>query len=377
MSELPSALGIEAVEWSAQAGGSVTVSVIGRWRRRRPSWGGQPQLVIEAAGTRHRFPAMPEPPSLVGAAPGTWRLSFSVPAALAPHLGDRVWLQFGAVVVPLPTGSRPPSPPEPPPLPEARDRTADLQAQVERLERSRRIAEQRAHAEHALRIDLEEDLARLGAHEHTARQLTEAEERIRQLEDEVGLLRRRLTRRAVDSERAAATRAELAAARRRVPAPRVALTAPATLPHRLLDAERRMVEQRRADPRQALLGPLQRLRAHLRALRREAERETARRADAERRVSQAYDAIAVLREQLGGAFAPEPAPAAAEPDPEPVPDPSPPLEAERFELALERLRQATPPREPQTPVAPPEPEAEPRTWFGRLVRRLLGGAQSG
>ncbi len=403
MSELPSALGIEAVEWLPQAGGSLTVSVIGRWRRRRPSWGGQPQLVIEAEGTRHRFPAMPEPPSLIGAAPGTWRLSFAIPASLAPHLGGRVWLQFGAVVVPLPAAAGRPGGPEggresqsPTKAPER-----DLQAEVQRLERVRRIAEQRAHAERALRIDLEEELARVGSAAQAARQLTEAEERIAQLEDEVGFLRRRLARRTVDHQRAAATRAELAAARRRVPVAPVAPRAPAALRHDLLDAERRIIEQRRSDPRKALLAPLQRLRTHVQTLRGQVEREGARRADAERRVTQAYDAIAELREQLGHTLAPAIDPATPERGPELDPGLDRPLDAERFEVALARLRQATPPieaetaetaPEPKAQAAPepdaeaapepdaeaaPEPDAEPRTWLGRLLRRLLGGAQSG
>ena len=99
---MPSALGIEAVEWFARGEESLTVRVTGRWRRRRPALSGQPLLVIEADGQRHRFPAMPEPPGLTGAAPGTWQLSFTVPAALAPRRLERAWLQMGAVVVPLP-----------------------------------------------------------------------------------------------------------------------------------------------------------------------------------------------------------------------------------------------------------------------------------
>src|SRR5437763_12014224 len=99
---VPSALGIEAVEWLPGGGHNFTVRVRGRWRRGRPSWSGQALLVIEAHGGRHRFPAMPEPPSLHGAAPGTWQMSFSVPAALSPQHGARAWLQLGsAVVVPL------------------------------------------------------------------------------------------------------------------------------------------------------------------------------------------------------------------------------------------------------------------------------------
>ena len=99
---MPSALGIEAVQWFARDEESLTVRVTGRWRRRRPGPSGQALLVIEAEGQRHRFPAMPEPPGLTGAAPGTWQLSFTVPAALGPPAAERAWLQMGALVVPLP-----------------------------------------------------------------------------------------------------------------------------------------------------------------------------------------------------------------------------------------------------------------------------------
>src|SRR5437764_2671966 len=104
MSDLPSSFGIEAVELVAEAGRSVTLRVSGRWRRRRPEVRGQAMLVVEAQSGRQRFPAMPEPPSLSGAAPGTWRMSFSVPAALARSLPGRTFLQLGGVLVPIPIG---------------------------------------------------------------------------------------------------------------------------------------------------------------------------------------------------------------------------------------------------------------------------------
>ena len=99
MSDLPSALGIEAVELVAEGRRSVTVRVSGRWRRRRPEMRGQAMLVVETETGRQRFPAMPEPPSLIGAAPGTWRMSFTVPAELAPQLPGGTFLQLGAVMV--------------------------------------------------------------------------------------------------------------------------------------------------------------------------------------------------------------------------------------------------------------------------------------
>jgi len=97
-----SGLGIETVEWFAEGGENLTVRVTGRWRRGRPTWTGSALLVIEAHGRRHRFPAIPEPPSLSGPAPGTWRMSFSVPASLAPYLRGSAWLKLGVVVMPLP-----------------------------------------------------------------------------------------------------------------------------------------------------------------------------------------------------------------------------------------------------------------------------------
>ncbi len=269
MSELSgtSAVAIESVEWSAESGGNLTVRITGRWRRRRPVSTGQPTLVIESEGRRHRYPAMPEPPSVGGTGPGVWRLSFTIPGWMAPELG-RTWLQFGTVIVPLPvavpapgegsldpgplpnapppSGPEPPEPPasaseRPPPPPtfepkseaeaesepepdepdgppdfepargvveltqrvdaledELRDARAvrdELAASLEERERKRRIAEQRAHAEQALRRDLARQLSSSAREAERARQamgeLAAAEERIRSLEEELGQARRR------------------------------------------------------------------------------------------------------------------------------------------------------------------------------------------
>jgi len=238
-------LGIEAVEWFAEGGENLTVRVTGRWRRRRPAWSGQPVLVIESSGRRHRFPAMPEPPSLTGAGPGTWRLSFAVPAVLAPELSGRAWLQFGAVVVQLPAAVEPygaggegeaeqvdpatsQSSGGPMLSPEleieglrrrareaeeaaaqltervrvveselgaARLRAERLSASLTERDTARRTAEQRAHAEQALRRDLSRQLAARAAESERAREalgdLAAAEERIRELESELGDVRRR------------------------------------------------------------------------------------------------------------------------------------------------------------------------------------------
>jgi hypothetical protein len=104
---LPSGLGIDSVEWFAEGEHSVTVRVAGRWRRRRPTWIGRPLLVIEEGGRRHRFPAMPEPPGVTGTAPGTWRMTFSVPADLEPHLRGSAWLKLGVSLMPLPVDAPP------------------------------------------------------------------------------------------------------------------------------------------------------------------------------------------------------------------------------------------------------------------------------
>jgi hypothetical protein len=262
---VPSALGIEAVEWIAEGGENLTVRVTGRWRRRRPAWSGQPMLVIEAPGRRYRFPAMPEPPSLTGTSPGMWRISFSVPAALAPELGVRAWLQFGSVAVPLPAAVEFPGPetaeeeapaaepgageyaePSLPPgghprpsselesesarrradeaeaalseltklvqhlegeLAAARSRADELVASLAAQQTNRRAAEQREHAERALRLDLARQLASRAKDTDRARealgQLASAEERVRELEYEL----REVRRLADEAEQAAATAA--------------------------------------------------------------------------------------------------------------------------------------------------------------------------
>ncbi|HEY2770349.1 MAG TPA: hypothetical protein VGI87_07275 [Solirubrobacteraceae bacterium] len=244
---MPSALGIETVQWLAEGGENLTVRISGRWRRGRPTWSGQPLLVVEAQGQRHRFPAMPEPPSLTGAAPGTWQMTFSVPASLSPAQGAHAWLQLGgAVVVPLPmpatgaegdpTAERAAADPvaNPQLLAERRLRSAELAAEtarqradraevaardlareVERLERELegvrreperlgelliereqqlRAVRQRAHAEHAIRLELQAELgARVASEGQTGGEDREGSVhawRVRELEEEVETLRR-------------------------------------------------------------------------------------------------------------------------------------------------------------------------------------------
>ena len=198
---------------------------------------GQPLLVIEAEGQRHRFPATPEPPSVGGAPPGGWQMTFSVPAWLAPHLGGRAWLQLGVAVVPLPRALGPGQrSADEDTLVERRARTAELAERrartrvteaeavvaeltirVEQLEglleqargepqrlrrmiaerdQQRRAAEQRAHAEHAMRVELEEALeaADRGGNDQlrlAAGELAAAENRVRELELELEAASRR------------------------------------------------------------------------------------------------------------------------------------------------------------------------------------------
>jgi hypothetical protein len=249
--DLHGAIAIEAVDWAPGGDEKLTISVRGRWRRRRPVLSGQPVLVVEADGQRHRFPATPEPPSVGGAPPGGWQMSFSVPAWLGPHLGGRAWLQLGVAVVPLPRALGPGQrSADEDTLVERRARTAELAEQrartrvseaeavvaeltirVEQLERSleqargepqrlrkmiaerdqqRRAAEQRAHAEHAMRVELEEALESgdHGDDEHlrlSAGELAAAENRVRELELELEVA----SRRADEAERlAVAARSE-------------------------------------------------------------------------------------------------------------------------------------------------------------------------
>jgi hypothetical protein len=236
---LPSALGIEAVEWFAQEGGgeALTVRITGRWRRRRTASTAQPTLVVEVHGYRHRYPAMPEPPSLTGTAPGTWRMTFAVPAWIAPYLATRASLQLGGVVVPLPAQvERVPVADEPEGAGvagdearelellvqaarrrarEAEDRAADLDRRIRELEgeleqageepvrlraelaereRALRSAEQRAYAEQRLREETQDELAvrirELGDAEGPPTELAAAHARVRELEAELTAARR-------------------------------------------------------------------------------------------------------------------------------------------------------------------------------------------
>ncbi len=219
MAEPPGAqppLGIDAVEWLALSGNVLTVAVKGHWQR-RASWRGRPILVVDVDGQHHRFRAIPEPPSVTGAAPGTWRMTFSLPADLASYLRGHAWLQLGTVVVPLPGVADPgvapeaggvvsrereaaeiqaPAEPERRAGAEGRPRSgqqraesvlaaaAELSERIHQLERERRAAEHRANAEHSRRLELEEQQAAMHP------KLTEAQSRVRELERELAEARR-------------------------------------------------------------------------------------------------------------------------------------------------------------------------------------------
>src|SRR5579884_1784343 len=344
---VPSALGVERIEWFAESGDRLTVLLTGRWRRRRPPAGGQPLLVVEAQGVRHRFPAMPEPPSLSGAAPGTWRMSFSIPASLAPYLAQRIYLQLGAMVVPLPPA---------------------VEAAV-----GVRAAEQRAHAERGLRLELEEQLAAISSRRELSRDalgaLAATEERVRELEEQLVATRRR----ADEAEHfAAAARAERDRAVREAIRPKlreelwlakqlppvgarsVRVLPGVELAAAMLGAEQAIVEQQDAGTRR-LETTLAALRGELDGMRSFAARS-----------ARAYEAVAHLREQIaairsGGGPAKDQGETLAEPAsvaPAPV---EPAIDGARLDAARDRLRIAGTDR----------PPAAGKPWLWPVFRSLV------
>jgi hypothetical protein len=153
------ALGIESVEWFATGGERLVVRITGRWLRRPAAPRGKAMLVVAADTQRHRFPAMPEPPSIGGTPPGAWRVSFSLPAWLAPYLSRRLSLQIGGVIVPLP-GARSVDP--------------------EGADGEQTVLDAPQYAEHGFAPDLEPQ----------SDELADTESRVRELEQEVAALRR-------------------------------------------------------------------------------------------------------------------------------------------------------------------------------------------
>ena len=462
MTDLPSSLGIEAVELVSE-GARVTVRVTGRWRRRWPELRGQAMLVFDGPAGRQRFLATPEPPSLTGAAPGTWRMSFSVPAELAPSLPGRTALQLGGVMVPLPIGDvvSADESSEGADLDllearrarsselaaeSARRRAAELAAQVEGLEhdlteareeserlrasitdRERRLrsAQQDAHAERALRADLEQELTRkTRAARHD---LAALHERVADLERELTRMRR-----AVDeaSHLAAAAESARADAKRRL-----AERPPPSSPR--AESIRRELELQRATPGGSPAAPnppcehvgdrialrqeaamvsartsragadaervsglereltaavheIERQREEIEARTEQLEAQTAEIEAQRRRTARAYEAIELVRSELrqlrvtAPATSPAPATTSAAP-------PVAPVQAERLSEALARLRERTavaPPEEadqiapagetppgaavPPVAAVPPPPGRPVKPWLGDVFRALAG-----
>ncbi len=303
MSDLPSALGIEAVELVAEGGRSVTVRVTGRWRRRRPELRGHAMLVVETGTVRQRFVAMPEPPSLIGAAPGTWRLSFTVPAELAPQLAGKTFLQLGAVMVPLPVGDAPA------PVEEVSAEIPDSALLEARQLRSSELA-----AESARRRTAEAEAAVADLNAQVARvedELARARGESDRLRDEIAERERRLRRSEQHVHAERARRGELEQAL--IQKTRAAAHDLRVLHEHVADLERELRRMRRAvDEAQHLTAAAE-----------------ARRADAERRLSER----------------PPPAPEAGLAREPPAPEPTPAVDVARAariasELALARATPA-------------------------------------
>jgi hypothetical protein len=399
MTDVPSLLGIEAVECLAEGERSVTIRVTGRWRRRRPELRGQPMLVVDTAIGRQRFLAMPEPPSLTGAAPGTWRMSFSVPAGLAPSLRGRTFLQLGGAMVPLPIGDVPTPAPdegarrpetEPPgvarlerALDEAHAQSDRLRAEIADRERMLRSAEQHVHSERALRAEVEEQLNRRSR--AAQQELAALHERVAELERELARMRRTVDEAqhlaaAAEAARADAVRrlAERVAGPPPSPSAPPAASPPAQRTRHELDLARGSPE---APGSPALRPPNERAGDRV-ALRQEAAMSEHRGAGSDagriaalerelvsayeeieaqrRRSTRAYEAIALVRADLSGLRA-----AAAATQPTAPPQPArtvaaatAPIQAEDLSAALARLREQAPPPVVEAPapaVAEPTP----------------------
>jgi hypothetical protein len=377
MSEPPgaqAALGIETVESSAN-GEHLTVRVTGRWRRRRPAMGGQPTLVVESNGGRHHFPATPEPPGVNGTAPGIWRISFSVPAALAPDVATRSRLLFGGVVVRLPEAVEvatpmaeiaPPMAEVAPPVAETAPPMTESAPPERRIESHARRAEL-AVGELAARIQELERVVTQARVESgrllgTLADRTRARRVVEQLADAE---RHGLSgeRRLVALRAAAASHnrvgSEPAASARAKPAPAAGAEPVLAL----------------ADTERELGASIAQLRAELRSLHTDLEHERAARTRAERhaaelerslveqrtRTDRASTAIEELREALGGLRATglgAPVVAAGRS-----------IEPERFSDALVRLRETIAPAD-VAEVLDAAPEIVVRPWLARAFATL-------
>ncbi|MDX6643713.1 MAG: hypothetical protein QOD76_1675 [Solirubrobacteraceae bacterium] len=222
---------------------SVLVTVWGRWLGSRPATPGLPVLVIKDGPLSHRFGALPTEWQTEAGVAGPFRAEFSIPSELREKLEEPLVLDLGAAEVPLPA-DRPRVAAHAPDgeavvdplelaerraqraqlaeraqaqraeeaerardavrkeldelnerLRTARERRADLQAELADRARSLRATTQYEHAERALREELVADeRAQREAAEEEARELrarfSEAEARARELVQDVEALRR-------------------------------------------------------------------------------------------------------------------------------------------------------------------------------------------
>jgi hypothetical protein len=436
-SDLQHPLDIESVDWSAGAGGELVVRVAGRWRQHGTAGMVPPVLAIDAEGRSYRFPAVPEERSAAAAQPGHWQASFAVPASLAT---GRTALLLGSVSIPLPAAAPDPGEPgapageknrgviravaDPAVLADRRQRQAELaerearrraaeaeaatgearvllarlelelgqargeserlRTELERAERKGLEAEQLAHSERAMRLDLGRDHAlEIRRHQADARAVLElleaAQIHAHDLGREVETLRREATEETGEppasggsERRVGALAVELAIAASTPPAPVVAMT-PAPSEPSGLSLERAMV---------AIYG------RDARWVERESGRSTSSpgaaaatgvaesgldedRLDA----ADAMEAIEAIARQLAAVRAVVtklPPPAAeglghsrvsvSEPTvtrAEPAAGPPTVLASDRLAAALDRLREESPAPESPEPPEPPEPPGSP------------------
>ncbi len=348
-------------------------------------------LVVEAEGRRHRFPAMPEPPSPTGAAPGTWQMSFSVPAKLPERPGARAWLQLGgAVVVPLPLPMQVPEAPAPPETPALREEPSTA-ARAAPPEQRREKAGAAPGFEAAA---IQAELAR-------ARRATPVGAVVKTLQPA------RMDAQLVDREHAMV---EVHAAERTIAVLRAELEERARSEARLRALLATLRETRTGAREEVLGATLAQLRVELDELRRAVQRESTARAQAEaatvalrrqlqeqqERSARAFEALEQLRHELaalriGGTPAPE---AAEAPEPTEAPGateareaaeapkaaeaPEAAVDPGRLEAALSRLREAAPPEDEPLPVegeAPAEGEAgaqrQAAGWLWRALHDLV------
>jgi hypothetical protein len=103
-------LTIDAVDRLPLGGGRVVLRIHGRWRGAEVPELQRTALVVEAAGERHEFPAIPQLRRTRAAGPDAWSSSFAIPAWLEPQLPGAAILMLDDLSVPLPPVSGEPPP---------------------------------------------------------------------------------------------------------------------------------------------------------------------------------------------------------------------------------------------------------------------------